>query len=182
MTATHQIGNGFTMLLGGARSGKSDLAVRLANEWDGPVVFVATAERSDDDMTARIDRHIAERPGHWGLLESPMLKGGELADCDPSALVIVDCITLLVNNLIFNDRTNDQIAEHAKVMSHALVSRPTPTLVISNEVGLGVVPENELGRRYRSVLGRYNQHLASRAQTTLFVAAGKAMPLLPVTW
>ena len=87
-----------------------------------------------------------------------------------------------MNNLIFNDRTDDQIAEHAKVMSHALVSRPTPTLVISNEVGLGVVPDTELGRRYRDVLGRYNRQLASRAETTLFVAAGKAMPLLPVSW
>ena len=182
MTATHQIGNGFTMLLGGARSGKSDLAVKLATEWDGPVLFAATAEASDDDMADRIGRHQAQRPEHWGLVESPMLKGGEVADCDPSALVIVDCITLLVNNLIFNDRTDDQINEHAKVMAHALVSRSAPTLVISNEVGLGVVPETELGRRYRDVLGRYNRHLASRAQTTLFIAAGKAMPLLPVSW
>ena len=176
------IGNGFTLLLGGARSGKSDMAVRLANGWDGPVVFAATAEASDDDMAARIGRHQAERPEHWDLVESPMLRGGEVADCDPEALVIIDCITLLVNNLIFNDRTDEQIDEHAKVMAHALVSRTTPTLVISNEVGLGLVPETELGRRYRDVLGRYNRHLASRAQTTLFVAAGRATPLLPVSW
>ena len=182
MADAHQIGKGFTLLLGGARSGKSDLAVRLATEWDGPVLFAATAEASDDDMADRIGRHQTERPTEWGLLESRMLRGGEVADCDPTALVVIDCITLLVNNLIFNERTDDQITEHANVMSHALVSRPTPTLVISNEVGLGVVPETELGRRYRDVLGRYNRQLASRAQTTLFVAAGKAMPLLPVTW
>ena len=116
MAATHQVGNGFTMLLGGARSGKSDLAVKLATEWDGPVMFAATAEPSDDDMANRIGRHQAQRPEHWGLVESPMLKGGEVADCDPSALVIVDCITLLVNNLIFNDRTDDQINEIQTVL------------------------------------------------------------------
>ena len=176
------IGNGFTLLLGGARSGKSDLAVKLATQWEGPVVFAATAEASDDDMATRISRHQSERPDDWELIEAPTLRGGEVADCEPQALVIIDCITLLVNNLIFNDKTDDQIDEHAKVMAHALVSRTTPTLVISNEVGLGVVPETELGRRYRDVLGRYNRRLADRAETTLFIAAGRATPLLPVAW
>ena len=84
--------------------------------------------------------------------------------------------------MIFNERSDEQIAEHASVLSHALVSRPSPTLVITNEVGLGIVPDTELGRRYRDVLGRYNRRLAERAETALFVAAGRATPLLPVSW
>ena len=182
MATTHQIGSGYTLLLGGARSGKSDLAVRLASAWGGEVTFIATAEASDDDMTNRIARHQGERPESWQLIEAPLLRGGEVADCDPNSLVILDCITLLVNNLMFDDRTDEQIDEHASVMTHALVSRGAPTLVVSNEVGLGVVPESELGRRYRDVLGRYNRRLAERAETALFVAAGRATPLLPVSW
>lgn len=182
MAETQHIGQGFTLLLGGARSGKSDLAVRLASSWDGQVTLIATAEASDDDMAERISRHQNERPDHWGLIEAPMLRAGDVADCDPSSLVIIDCITLLVNNMIFNERSDEQIAEHASVLSHALVSRPSPTLVITNEVGLGIVPDTELGRRYRDVLGRYNRRLAERAETALFVAAGRATPLLPVSW
>jgi len=182
MAPTHTIGNGFTLLLGGARSGKSDLAVKLATQWDGEVVLAATAEASDDDMAARIAQHQVDRPDHWDLIEAPLLGAGDVVDADPGALLIIDCITLLVNNLMFNNRSDEQIGEHASILTHALISRSAPTLVISNEVGLGVVPETELGRRYRDVLGRYNRRLAERAETALFVAAGRAMPLLPVSW
>ena len=175
------IGRGFSLLVGGARSGKSDLAVSLASRYDGPVVFAATAEPSDDEMAARIDRHRADRPADWGVLESPLLRGGEIADCDPSALVIIDCITLLVNNLMHQERSDEQIDDHAKIMAHALVSRPSPTLVITNEVGLGVVPDTELGRRYRDVLGRYNRRLAERAETSVFVVAGRGLVLREVS-
>lgn len=182
MTEGHKIGTGFTLLLGGARSGKSDLAVSLASQWDGEVVLAATAEAGDDDMAARIARHQIERPSSWGLIEAPLLRAGDVADCNPGALMVIDCITMLVSNLLFDGRSDDQINEHASVLAHALVSRSAPTLVISNEVGLGIVPETEVGRLYRDVLGRYNRRLADRAETTLFIAAGRAMPLLPVSW
>jgi len=165
------------LLVGGARSGKSDLAVRLANSWDGDVIVAATAEAGDEDMAARIEQHQADRPTAWGLIEAPMLGAGEIVDQDPGALIIVDCITLLVTNLMLADRTDRQIDEHASVLTHAIVSRTAPTLVVTNEVGLGVVPETELGRRYRDVLGRYNRRLADRAETSVFVVAGRGLPL-----
>jgi len=178
------IGTGFTLLLGGARSGKSDLAVKLGESWDGDVILAATAEAGDDDMAQRIARHQDDRPDHWGLIEAPLLGAHEIVDLDPGALVIIDCITLLVSNLLHADKSETQIDEHASVLSHALVSRSAPTLVITNEVGLGVHPTSELGRQYRDVLGRYNQRLAERAQTALFVAAGRVTPLetLTTTW
>lgn len=178
------IGTGFTLLLGGARSGKSDLAVKLGESWDGDVILAATAEAGDDDMAQRIARHQDDRPDHWGLIEASLLGAHEIVDLDPGALVIIDCITLLVSNLLHAGKSESQIDEHASVLSHALVSRSAPTLVITNEVGLGVHPTSELGRQYRDVLGRYNQRLAERAQTALFVAAGKVTPLetLTTTW
>ena len=178
------IGTGFTLLLGGARSGKSDLAVKLGESWDGDVILAATAEAGDDDMAQRIARHQDDRPDHWGLIEAPLLGAHEIVDLDPGALVIIDCITLLVSNLLHADKSETQIDEHASVLSHTLVSRSAPTLVITNEVGLGVHPTSELGRQYRDVLGRYNQRLAERAQAALFVAAGRVTPLetLTTTW
>lgn len=171
------IGRGFTLLIGGARSGKSDLAVRLATTWHGDVIVAATAEAGDDDMAQRIARHQADRPADWGVVEAPLLGAGEIVDQDPSALIIVDCITMLVSNLMLADRTDRQIDEHASVLTHAIVSRTAPTLVITNEVGLGVVPDTEMGRRYRDLLGRYNRRLAERAETNVFVVAGRGLPL-----
>jgi adenosylcobinamide kinase/adenosylcobinamide-phosphate guanylyltransferase len=177
-------GRGFSLLIGGARSGKSDLAVKLGKAWPGEVILAATAEASDDDMAARIERHQAERPIGWGLLEAPLLNANDVVAIEPDTLLLVDCITLLVSNLIFDDKTDRQIDEHASILSHAFVSRPGPTIVISNEVGLGVHPETELGRRYRDVLGRFNKRLADRAETTLFVSAGRVTPLhaLEISW
>lgn len=176
-----QIGRGLTFLLGGARSGKSDLAVSLASAFDGDVVFAATAEAGDADMESRIDKHRADRPSEWGLVEEPLLDAGTIDSIEPSQLLIIDCLTLLVSNLIFADKSDEQIAQHASVLAHVLVSRPAPTIVISNEVGLGVHPDTELGRRYRDVLGRYNAAISARAQTALFVAAGRAIPLQEVS-
>lgn len=175
-----QLGQGLSLLIGGARSGKSDLAVSLAKAFAGEVVFAATAEAGDDDMAARIDRHKADRPSDWGLVEAPLLDASTVDTIDPSALLIIDCITLLVTNLMLADKTNQQIGQHASVLSHVLVSRRAPTIVISNEVGLGVHPETELGRRFRGVLGRYNNQMASGAETTLFIAAGQAVSLKKV--
>ena len=179
-----KIGRGFTLLLGGARSGKSDLAVKLGEVWDGDVIIAATAEAGDADMAARIARHQVERPADWGLLEAPLLDAHDVVGVDPGALLIVDCITLLVTNLMFADKTDAQIDEHASIFTHAVVSRTAPTIVITNEVGLGVHPETELGRRYRDLLGRYNRRLADRAQNALFVAAGRVTPLqaLDIGW
>lgn len=176
-----KLGRGCTVLLGGARSGKSDLAVKLGEAWPNEVIIAATAEAGDDDMAQRISRHQAERPADWGVIEAPLLSAQEVVSVNPAALLIVDCITLLVSNLLHADKTEAQIDEHASILSHALVSRPSPTIVVTNEVGLGVHPTSELGRQYRDVLGRYNKRLADRAETTLFVAAGRVTPMVDLT-
>ena len=172
-----QLGRGFSLLIGGARSGKSDIAVELGKAWTGEVMFAATAEGLDDDMADRISRHQADRPADWGLIEAPLLNGGTVTEVDPAALLIIDCITLLASNLMMAEKTNEQLESHLSLLTHALVGRTAPTRVISNEGGLGVRPDTELGRRYRGVLGRTNKRLASRAEATLFVAAGRVVPL-----
>ncbi|MEM7095308.1 MAG: bifunctional adenosylcobinamide kinase/adenosylcobinamide-phosphate guanylyltransferase [Actinomycetota bacterium] len=178
------VANGLTMLLGGARSGKSDLAVRLAETWPGSVTFVATATAGDADMARRIERHQDERPADWDLIEAPLFGSTDIGAIGGDALVIVDCVTLLVSNLLFAERDDPAITGHVAELGAALARRAGPTLAVTNEVGLGIHPETELGRRYRDVLGRANRVLAEHAELSLFVAAGRALRLEEVepTW
>jgi adenosyl cobinamide kinase/adenosyl cobinamide phosphate guanylyltransferase len=163
-----------TFLVGGARSGKSSLAVEIGRRHRGDVVVVATAEAFDDDLRARIDRHRAERPG-WPTIEEPLDLADALRHCNADALVIVDCLTVWLGNLLHageNDvdgRTTDALG--------ALAERPGPSVVISNEVGLGVHPETAIGRDYRDLLGRLNQRVATVASTSLLLVAGRAVEL-----
>jgi adenosyl cobinamide kinase/adenosyl cobinamide phosphate guanylyltransferase len=168
-----------TLLLGGARSGKSALAVELGRRHaadGGDVVYVATAPRVDDDMARRIDRHRAERPADWRTIEEEIDLGAAL-DRAGDALVIVDCLTLWTSNLLLGGLTDDEVTARADDEARRAESRATPTVVISNEVGLGVHPETELGLRYRDVLGRVNQAWAAVATTSLLLVAGRAIPL-----
>ena len=167
-----------TVLLGGARSGKSALAVRLARKHDGPVTYVATCPRieGDDDLADRIARHRAERPVTWETIEEQHDLAGALADAG-EAFAIVDCLTTWVGNLMFRGDDPAAIESASERAIDATSSRSTPTVVISNEVGLGIVPESPLGREYRDVLGRVNQQWAAAADRALFLVAGKALRL-----
>src|SRR4051794_33341423 len=160
-----------TFLVGGARSGKSSLAVDLGRRHDGEVVFVATAEPFDDDLRTRIDRHRADRPD-WPTVEEPLDLCGALAGAPPDALLIVDCLTVWVGNVMHR-------GEEPAIgpLVDALTARPGPSVVISNEVGLGVHPESGLSRRYGDVLGRVNQAVAAAATTSLLLVAGRAIEL-----
>lgn len=173
---------GLTLLLGGVRSGKSDLAVRLARRWNGPVTFVATARAFDDDMALRIARHQADRPTGWKLLERPELAASDIAACPVDHLVVVDCVTLLVSNLMLAEPEEQDIADHITELAAALA--PRASIAVSNEVGMGVHPPTELGRRYRDTLGRVNTILAAHAAHTHLVMAGKTFPLTdpPMPW
>ncbi|MEX0847958.1 MAG: bifunctional adenosylcobinamide kinase/adenosylcobinamide-phosphate guanylyltransferase [Ilumatobacteraceae bacterium] len=161
-----------TLLLGGARSGKSSLAVEIGRRHDGPVTFLATAEPFDDDLRDRIGRHRDERPD-WPTIEVPI----ELASAVRSVnddLLIVDCLTVWVGNLFVH---LPDVAARAVMYTDAvaaMAARPAPTVVVSNEVGLGLVPDTAMGREYRDELGRLNQHVAAVADRTLFLAAGRA--------
>ncbi len=168
---------GLTLLLGGARSGKSDLAVKMADEAFMPVTFVATAQAFDQDMASRIARHKNERPTNWDLVEAPTFGGPELDLVPADRLVLVDCITLLVSNLMLSDHDEAAILGHAQTLAEAAGERLAPTIVISNEVGMGIVPATEMGREYRDILGRVNRMLVSFSADAFLVVAGAGLPL-----
>ena len=166
-----------TLLLGGARSGKSTLALRRASRSGVPVVFVATGQAGDDEMTARIARHRAERPAHWRTVEEPVERAGTLAACPVEACVVVDCLSLWVANVMgrgVDDREIERLAGEAAALA---AGRRTTTIAVSNEVGLGVVPEHPLARRYRDALGRVNALWAMAADEALLVVAGRTLRL-----
>ena len=160
-----------TLLIGGARSGKSALAVDIGRRHDGDVVFVATAEPFDDDMRQRIARHRLDRPS-WPTIEAPLDLGAAIAALPAESLAIVDCLTVWVGNELHHRGAVDPTA-----LAAALAERHGPSVVITNEVGLGVHPETDLGRAYRDDLGRVNQAIAATAATTLLLVAGKALRL-----
>jgi adenosyl cobinamide kinase/adenosyl cobinamide phosphate guanylyltransferase len=159
------------LLIGGARSGKSAFAVEIGRRHAGEVVFIATAEPFDDDMRSRIDHHRMDRPD-WPTIEAPLDLGDAIAAAPDDAMLIVDCLTVWVNNELHH-----RGAVTADDLAAALVSRDGPSVVITNEVGLGVHPETELGRTYRDELGRINQAVAEVAATTLLMVAGRAIRL-----
>jgi adenosyl cobinamide kinase/adenosyl cobinamide phosphate guanylyltransferase len=162
------------LLLGGARSGKSALAVRLAGE---RATFVATATAEDDEMAERIRRHRAERPGGWSTVEEPIAVGAALESIPDGETVVVDCLSLWISNLIGAGRSDEEVEEEARAAAGAAAARPGLTIAVSNEVGLGIVPIAPLGRRYRDVLGRVNALWAAEADRALLVVAGRGLEL-----
>jgi adenosylcobinamide kinase / adenosylcobinamide-phosphate guanylyltransferase len=165
-----------TVLLGGARSGKSALAVELGRRWGGAVSFVATAEVRDEDMRRRVARHSRERPEGWNLVEEPLgLEALPLWRSDE--LVIVDCLTLWVANLLDARGDEEAIVEQARRLAELAGERRCPTIFVSNEVGLGIVPATPLGRRFRDLLGGVNRIFVERADHALFLVAGRVLRL-----
>jgi adenosylcobinamide kinase / adenosylcobinamide-phosphate guanylyltransferase len=163
-------------LLGGARSGKSELALRLACEQEAPVVFVATGEAGDSEMTARIEQHRRERPQSWQTIEEPLRLHEILETIDEQRCVVIDCLTLWTANAL--ERLGAVDAEaHAAAAAARAAGRPGLTIVVSNEVGLGLVPDNPLGRSYRDLLGRVNTLWAGAAAHAYLLVAGRAVPL-----
>ena len=168
-----------TLLVGGARSGKSSLAVRLAERSGRAVTFVATAEGLDDEMVQRIARHRTERPAHWTTIEAPIELGAAVDQVPADHVVVVDCLSLWVTNLLLADRSPEWIEAAAELVATSLAARPGPSVVVGNEVGSGIVPMNELARSYRDVLGRVNAVFGAHAAQATLVVAGRVLPLLP---
>ena len=166
---------GFTFLLGGARSGKSGLAVRIATTWGTPVTFVATAEAKDDEMASRIGRHRDERPPGWETREAPRSLIDVLEKVEPERGLVLDCVSFWVANLVMDGVAAAAIEDQAANAFEVLASRSGQSVVVSNEVGLGLVPDNELGRTFRDVLGRVNMLAAARAEASYLVVAGKVL-------
>jgi adenosylcobinamide kinase/adenosylcobinamide-phosphate guanylyltransferase len=166
-----------TFLLGGARSGKSSLAVDLARTWNGPVSVIATGEPGDEEMAARIRIHRAERPGEWETIEEPIELEAALRRVPPEGAAVVDCLSLWVANLMERGDGDAEIETLGSAAAALASKRTALTVAVSNEVGLGVVPATELGRRYRDVLGRINAQWAAAADDAALVIAGRMLPL-----
>jgi len=159
----------FTLITGGARSSKSSYAEALARASGAPVLFVATAEAGDDDMRERIRRHRASRPPEWQTLEEPLSVAVALRAHNPSGVVLLDCITLLVSNLLLAGRP---VQPEIQALVDWQRSSEAMLIAVTNEVGLGIVPENALARRYRDELGLANQTLAAAAGQVVLMVAG----------
>lgn len=167
-----------TLLLGGARSGKSRYAQQLG-ERASHVVFIATAEvRNDGEMRDKIKRHQADRPSHWKTIEETVELGCAIRSVAPETdLILVDCLTLFAANLL--ERFGEEASVHhpeVDALCGALASAPCSIALVSNEVGHGVVPEYALGRRFRDLTGEINQRVAAQAENVLFLIAG--LPLV----
>lgn len=158
-----------TLILGGARSGKSRLAEQLASEREGDLAYIATGQAFDDEMRARISEHAARRGPRWRTIETPR----DIAIPTDAGAVLIDCLTLWLSNIMHAGR--DVAVETAKLTA-ALQSAKVPVLLVSNEVGLGIVPENKLAREFRDHQGRVNQAVAAVADHVIFTAAG--LPLV----
>jgi adenosylcobinamide kinase / adenosylcobinamide-phosphate guanylyltransferase len=165
------------VLVGGARAGKSALAADLARRWEGEVAYIATAEAGDEEMRLRIERHRAERPAEWTTVEEPLRLREALAGLDDGALAVVDCLTLWVANLLGRGDSEQEIVEEAGGVAAAALARAAPVVVVTNEVGLGIVPATPSGRVYRDLLGKVNSTFVGRADRAAFVVAGRLLPL-----
>ena len=180
------------LITGGARSGKSRLALELAEKSGARVLFVATATADDDEMRCRIEQHQRERPPAWRTLEAPVDVGRQTtAAIGDAEVVIIDCLTLLVNNILGQntDSANGEVDETA---SEAAANREIEALgdcirgshahfiIVSNEVGLGIVPDNALSRVYRDLLGKANQRVADIVDEVYLLVAGQPLKIKSV--
>lgn len=176
-----------TLLLGGVRAGKSARALAIAEAAAAgrPVLFVATAQPFDDEMRGRIEAHRRERPAHWHMLESPLDPAGDLrvhlAMAEDYGAIVFDCLTVWLGNLLMtlSDEADAERLAADRVRELIDVLRDRVAVIVSNEVGLGVVPPTVLGRRYRDALGRANQLAAAAADVVTLMVAGLELPLKP---
>jgi len=164
------------LIIGGARSGKSALAERRAAESGLAVCYVATGQAGDGEMTARIAHHRARRPAHWRTVEEPLALAEALSkEAAPERCLIVDCLTLWLTNLLLGPGLEEERTRLLEI----LPTLPGRVILVSNEVGCGIVPINELARRFADEQGRLNQQVAAVADRVTLVAAGLPLELKP---
>jgi adenosylcobinamide kinase/adenosylcobinamide-phosphate guanylyltransferase len=169
------------LIIGGARSGKSRFAQELARKLGGRVLFVATAEAGDEEMSQRIEEHRQKRPANWRTLEASSHVGKRIKqEIGEAQVVIVDCMTLLVSNIFSQHGDQDlekQVTAEIKELIECLKNIDASFVMVSNEVGLGLVPNSRVGRLYRDLLGKANQMLASHADEVYLMVAGLPMKI-----
>ncbi|MEB6665795.1 bifunctional adenosylcobinamide kinase/adenosylcobinamide-phosphate guanylyltransferase [Acinetobacter vivianii] len=165
------------LILGGARSGKSRLAEQIAKDSGLSVVYIATAQALDDEMQQRIEHHRQQRPEHWQVCEEPIYLADRLLQCDqPNQLILVDCLTLWLTNLLLAEDTTLQQQQTEKFLA-VLAQLQAQIILVSNETGLGVVPMGEISRRFVDEAGRLHQALGQLAHKVTFCVAGFPMIL-----
>ena len=166
------------LVLGGARAGKSAYALQRAQEWEGRLVYLATAEGKDEEMKKRIASHRARRRSRrWETIEEPLEVVWQLKELDGSiGAVVLDCVTLWVSNALLNNQ-KEELENQVAELVEEIPLFPFHFLAVSNEVGLGLVPDTPLGREYRDLLGAVNQRLAKVCKEVVFMAAGLPMKL-----
>ncbi len=187
MSEDLKISRQLILILGGARAGKSSCALRLAEEREcvsgTKVCFIATAQALDDDMSQRIAHHRAERPPHWRSIEEPYRLDEALQETADSGVVIVDCLTLFASNWLLrydDEQECERIVQQITESFLKLAQSQRQTIIcVSNEAGLGVVPETRLGRIFRDLLGSVNQEFARAADEVYLLVAGLPLRLKP---
>ena len=161
------------LILGGARSGKSSFAIKFAGEKAGKKFYLATAEPLDNEMKERIERHKKERPSSWETIEEtkdiPQTLRNLRSKCD---VVILDCVTLWLSNLLHEGHDESEILKITEELLSVVKENDYLLVAVSNEVGLGIVPDNGLARRFRDIAGRVNQEIASAADEVYFLLSG----------
>jgi adenosyl cobinamide kinase/adenosyl cobinamide phosphate guanylyltransferase len=167
----------YTLLLGGARSGKSTLAVKLAGSYRGGVTVLATAEAGDEEMADRIERHRRSRPSEWRVVEEPLRVAQAAAEAE--GLLLLDCLTLWVSNLTGAGWSSQAVLDEAGALARVLAGRTEPAVVVSNEVGWGIVPASAEVRAWRDLMGSVNQVVAASAEKVMLVVAGRVVELEP---
>ena len=187
MSQTLNTSGSLILLLGGARAGKSTYATRLAQDGErasgDEICFIATAQGLDEDMTKRIARHRAERPTHWRTIEEPCRIDEALRQASEARIVIVDCLTLFVSNWLMRHEDEHECEQFVRQITRNFLAiartRQQTIICVSNEVGLGVVPDTNLGRVFRDLLGRVNQEFAAAADEVYLLIAGLPLQLKP---
>lgn len=170
MREAHAPSPGISLVLGGARSGKSTFAERLTTGAGGKPVYIATGRVRDDEMRVRIDHHRDHRGAEWRTVEEPDdLEGALMREARPGNAVLVDCLTLWVTNLMLAQADVDR---RGRALCQTLSEAKGPVILVSNEVGLGIVPDNKMAREFRDHAGRLHQEIAVLADAVYFVAAG----------
>ena len=171
-----------TFILGGARSGKSafaeEICQKLAAAENKQLIYIATAEAFDQEMQERIDLHIHRRGDHWQTINTPLDLPDQIRNLTSDQVALVDCLTIWLNNLIYHEKNIHHALDD---LSQALKAAPCPVMLVSNEIGLGLVPMDKLSRRFRDHSGTMNQQIAALASTVYFVAAGLPIKMKPTT-
>jgi adenosylcobinamide kinase/adenosylcobinamide-phosphate guanylyltransferase len=167
-----------TLIIGGCRSGKSSYALRLADQVEKvPKIFVATCIPRDEEMQRRVDNHQKERGQAWQTIEAPLNVPEVLAtEAAKAGIILIDCLTLWVSNLLMKNEDSQWIKQKGRQLAEALQNSTCPVILVTNEVGLGIVPDNRLARLFRDAAGAINQTIAAACKRVVMTVAG-----IPVT-